>query len=121
MLGYITVGVRDIDRAVKFYDELFSILGMKMLVDKPKMKFYGISKSSGMFGICSPHNGETQHPGNGTMAAFWAGSKDSAAALYHKALELGASDEGAPGERNSIYGAYVRDLDGNKLCFYCWI
>jgi hypothetical protein len=30
-----------------------------------------------------------------------------------------ATDEGAPGERMPIsYGAYVRDLDGNKLCFF---
>ena len=37
-----------------------------------------------------------------------------------KALELGATDDGAPGERvpGMFYGAYVRDLDGNKLCFY---
>ncbi len=39
--------------------------------------------------------------------------------MYAKALELGATDEGPPGERipNVFYGAYVRDLDGNKLCF----
>ena len=39
--------------------------------------------------------------------------------LGTSALELGATDEGAPGERipKVFYGAYVRDLDGNKLCF----
>jgi predicted lactoylglutathione lyase len=41
-------------------------------------------------------------------------------AMHAKALELGATDEGAPGERvpNMFYGAYIRDLDGNKICFY---
>ena len=35
-----------------------------------------------------------------------------------KALELGATDEGEPGQRvPTFYGAYVRDLDGNKLTF----
>jgi catechol 2,3-dioxygenase-like lactoylglutathione lyase family enzyme len=39
--------------------------------------------------------------------------------VYNKALELGATDEGAPGERLPVfYGAYVRDPDGNKICFY---
>ena len=39
--------------------------------------------------------------------------------LNDKAIELGASDEGAPGERLPIfYGAYIRDPDGNKICFY---
>ena len=40
--------------------------------------------------------------------------------LYNKAMELGASDDGAPGQRipDRFYGAYVRDPDGNKLCFF---
>ena len=39
--------------------------------------------------------------------------------LYNKALELGATCDGEPGERMPVfYGAYVRDLDNNKLCFY---
>jgi predicted lactoylglutathione lyase len=53
------------------------------------------------------------------MVAIPGGSKQGVDRLYRKALELGASDEGAPGDRipNVFYGAYVRDLDGNKLCF----
>ena len=42
-------------------------------------------------------------------------------ALYKKAIELGATDEGAPGPRGGggFYAAYFRDLDGNKLnCFH---
>jgi len=44
--------------------------------------------------------------------------------LHAKALELGGADEGAPGVRGAggsqaFYAAYARDLDGNKLCFYC--
>ena len=36
-----------------------------------------------------------------------------------KALELGGSDEGAPGPRgDGFYAAYFRDLDGNKLCAF---
>jgi predicted lactoylglutathione lyase len=39
--------------------------------------------------------------------------------LYAKAIELGASCEGEPGERiPGFYGAYFRDLDGNKLVFF---
>ena len=37
-------------------------------------------------------------------------------ALYRKAMELGAADEGAPGPRGpGFYAGYFRDLDGNKL------
>jgi predicted lactoylglutathione lyase len=37
--------------------------------------------------------------------------------VYNKAIELGAQDEGAPGQRMpTFYGAYFRDPDGNKIC-----
>ena len=39
--------------------------------------------------------------------------------VHAKALELGGSDEGAPGKRGpGFYFSYFRDLDGNKLCAY---
>jgi predicted lactoylglutathione lyase len=42
--------------------------------------------------------------------------------MHRKALELGATDEGAPGPRGvpGFYAGYFRDLDGNKLNFYCF-
>jgi predicted lactoylglutathione lyase len=54
------------------------------------------------------------------MVAINAGGRENVDKLYAKAISLGASDEGEPGERvpGMFYGAYVRDLDGNKLCFY---
>jgi predicted lactoylglutathione lyase len=53
------------------------------------------------------------------MIALAAGSQDKVDALHRKALELGATDEGAPGLRGpTYYGAYWRDLDGNKLCAF---
>ena len=53
------------------------------------------------------------------MVAIPGGSPEGADELYKKALELGATDAGEPGQRTDFfYGAYVNDLDGNKLCFY---
>jgi predicted lactoylglutathione lyase len=47
---------------------------------------------------------------------------DSAAkvdAFHKKALQLGGTDEGAPGPRGEgFYAGYFRDLDGNKLNFF---
>ena len=52
-----------------------------------------------------------------SRVALAAGSREGVDALHASALGLGASDEGAPGERMpGFYGAYFRDLDGNKLC-----
>ncbi|MEM1164629.1 MAG: VOC family protein, partial [Pseudomonadota bacterium] len=73
-----------------------------------------------MVAVCEPYDKNDPQPGNGTMLAFAASSKEEAASLYAKALELGGSDEGEPGQRvpDRFYGAYARDPDGNKICFY---
>ena len=35
MIGYVTVGTNDLDRAVKFYDELFAVLGAGRFMEEP--------------------------------------------------------------------------------------
>ncbi|HEX7036715.1 MAG TPA: VOC family protein [Pseudomonadales bacterium] len=119
MIGYVTIGTNDMDRAVKFYDALLGELGAKQLMDADRIKFYGSSPGAPMLAVCIPYDQKAQHPGNGNMVAIPAGSREKVDQLYAKARELGATDEGEPGERMPVfYGAYVRDLDGNKLCFY---
>ena len=55
------------------------------------------------------------------MAAFSVSSRKAVDEAYTAAISVGAEDEGAPGLRPNFepdhYGAYVRDLDGNKLHF----
>ena len=54
------------------------------------------------------------------MVALMADSTDKVDALYAKAIELGGTDEGAPGARSdNFYAGYFRDLDVNKLNFFC--
>jgi predicted lactoylglutathione lyase len=54
------------------------------------------------------------------MVAIAVDSTDKVDAIHARALELGGSDEGAPGLRSdTFYGAYFRDLDGNKLNAFC--
>ncbi len=119
MLGYCTIGVSDMERAVGFYDALLGELGAQQLMGVDRIKMYGTSPSAPMLAICIPYNEEPHDPGNGNMVAIPGGSRDGVDKLYARALELGASDEGPPGERMPVfYGAYVRDPDGNKLCFY---
>jgi predicted lactoylglutathione lyase len=71
--------------------------------------------------VIKPYDGKAATVGNGTMVALVLDSKAKVDALYKKALELGGTDEGAPGPRgdSGFYAAYFRDLDGNKLnCFH---
>ena len=120
MLGYTTIGVSDMARAEGFYSALLSEIGARQLFGQDRIKFYGTGMDAAMLAICIPYDEQAPNCGNGNMVAIPGGSREKVDALYAKALELGASDEGAPGERvpGVFYGAYVRDLDGNKLCFY---
>ena len=120
MLGYATIGVNDMARAEGFYNELLAGIGGKQLFGQDRIKFYGTGPGGAMLAICIPYDEQAQHHGNGNMIAIPGGDRAGVDALYAKALELGATDDGAPGERvpGVFYGAYVRDLDGNKLCFF---
>ena len=120
MLGYVTIGVSDIEKAREFYTALFAEMGGQELFGFDRIRFYGKDKSQPMLAICTPFDKGDASCGNGGMVAFTAGSKEKAKSLYEKAIELGATDEGEPGQRvpDFFYGAYVRDADGNKLCFY---
>ena len=54
------------------------------------------------------------------MVALVVDSKEKVDAVYNKAIELGAKDEGPAGPRgDNFYAGYFRDLDGNKLNVFC--
>mgnify|MGYP001822537646 CR=1 FL=1 len=120
MIGYTTIGVSDMEAAKAFYSGLLADLGASVLMDMERIAFIGTGMDAPMLAVCVPYNEESQAPGNGNMVAISAGSKEAVDALHEKALELGGSCEGEPGQRipDMFYGAYVRDPDGNKLAFY---
>ena len=119
MIGYVTIGTADIEKACAFYDELFAEAGGKQLFGQDRIKFYGTGPGAPMLAVCIPYDKNDPKPGNGTMIAIPGGDRAGVDRLYAKAMALGATDEGGPGERLPVfYGAYVRDPDGNKLCFF---
>lgn len=118
---YTTVGVSDLDRAVRFYDAVFAALGVPRGADwAPGWAGWGPGYDEGVsFWICQPFDGRPPAPGNGTMIALRARNEAEVQAFHAAALAHGGHDEGAPGTRPyyepSFYVAYVRDPDGNKL------
>ncbi len=120
MIGYTTIGVTDMERSKKFYCDLFEKQGAKVVIDAGRIAFIGTGKGTPMLAVCEPYDKQAPTPGNGVMIAFPAETKEEIDALYTRALELGASDDGPAGQRipDRFYGAYVRDPDGNKLCFF---
>lgn len=119
MLGYTTIGTKNLTTSAAFYDELLALVGGKQMMGLDHIKFFGTDAGGAMLAICTPADGAEQSCGAGQMVAIPGGSPEGAEALYNKAIELGATDAGAPGQRLPFfYGSYVRDQDGNKLCFY---
>ena len=120
MIGYTCIGTNDLDKAVKFYGELFGLLGAQEVLKIDRGVGWGVAPDKPMFAVLKPFNGEKATAGNGNMVALAAANPDQVHALYDKAISLGATDEGAPGERGGgFYGAYFRDPEGNKLAAFC--
>ncbi len=124
MIGYVTLGTNDMAKARGFYSELLSTIGAKELMSMGDgFTMYGTSMTSSGIAIVPPHDGGAAHPGNGTMTAITLDERAKVDALHAKALSLGGTCEGPPGLRGdegpqAFYGAYFRDLDGNKLCAF---
>jgi predicted lactoylglutathione lyase len=120
MIGYVTLGTHDIDRAAAFYDALLAEIGATRMMSSDRFIAWTVSPRSPGLSVTYPHDGEPATVGNGTMVALVVDSRDKVDRLHAKALELGGADEGPVGERSpQFYAGYFRDLDGNKLNVFC--
>jgi catechol 2,3-dioxygenase-like lactoylglutathione lyase family enzyme len=119
MIGYVTLGTNNLPRAAKFYDALLAEIGAKRIMEADRFIAWGLSPTLPSLGITLPFDGKPATVGNGVMVALAVDKKEKVDALYEKAVELGATDEGKPGPRGEgFYAAYFRDRDGNKLNFF---
>ncbi len=121
MIGYVTLGTNDIERAGKFYDTLLGEIGAKRFMEMDGFIAWAVSPSQPGLSVIVPFDKKPATVGNGVMVALVVDSPEKVHALHQKALELGGTDEGAPGPRgdSGFYGGYFRDLDGNKLNAFC--
>jgi len=122
MIAYVMVGTNDLDSAVKFYDRLMSKMNMvRVETDKDFAAYAPKSKPENIeFYVTKPFDGNRANSGNGTMIALAVETSQIVDDCHKAGIDAGGKDEGAPGFRpthGKIYYAYVRDLDGNKLCF----
>lgn len=119
MIGYVTLGTNDKDRAAKFYDQLLAVMGAKRSQETEKYVAWGTSPTAPMLFIIKPADGKAATVGNGVMVALAARSKAEVDAVYRKAIELGGKDEGPAGPRgDDFYAGYFRDSEGNKLTVF---
>jgi catechol 2,3-dioxygenase-like lactoylglutathione lyase family enzyme len=117
MIGYVTLGTNDLERAIAFYDELLALLGAGRFMGVPgQFQAWAVGPDKPGLSVTRPWDGQAATVGNGTMVALAVDSPDKVDAVYNKAIALGATDEGPSGPRGEgFYAGYFRDLDGNKL------
>lgn len=118
MLSGVCIGTNNLVAAGEFYDVVLATLGMSCLYSDPKERGYGGADGRIQLFINLPYNEKRATSGNGTQVMFYALDKATVRTFYITALRCGGSDEGPPGPRDfhpDYYGAYARDLDGNKL------
>ena len=118
MISYVTIGTNDLERAAKFYDAVLGVLGASRAYETETFIAWTAKSGGPMISLNKPYDGKPATVGNGMMVALTAESPAMVDAVHGKALEMGATDEGAPGPRGggSSYYGYFRDPDGNKLC-----
>jgi len=119
MFSHVMIGTNDLDKAKSFYDALLGTLGTKPgFVDRHRVFW---RNKGGTFSVSKPIDGNAATFANGGTIGFVAGSTEEVDAFHKTGLANGARTcEDPPGIREAsgvkLYIAYLRDLDGNKIC-----
>jgi predicted lactoylglutathione lyase len=121
MIGYVTLGTNDLEKAAKFYDAIAGEMGVGRMMDFDQFIAWGSMGGAPGVAATKPFDGQAASVGNGVMVALEAKDTDQVQRIYDIALANGGSDEGAPGPRGDegFYAGYFRDPDGNKLNAFC--
>ncbi len=119
MIGYVTLGTNDIQRAASFYDALLGDLGAKRVMEYDTFIMWAVKPGTPALCVIKPYDQKSATVGNGVMVSLTCSGKAQVDQLYKKAISLGAKDEGPAGPRSDgFYAGYCRDMDGNKLAFF---
>lgn len=124
MLSHVTIGTSDFAAAWAFYEPLMAELGWSLRFHDMVRRWAVWADAGGsrpFLIVMAPSDGAPATAGNGSMTAYLVSDTAAVHRAHGLAVSLGARDDGAPGPRPEyhpgFYGAYVRDTDGNKLCF----
>lgn len=121
VFSHACVGASDLATSTKFYDAALAPLGVKNLGPfGENTVLYGKDKPALL--VLKPGNGEVPSS-NGVTLGFAATTPAGVDAFHAAGLAAGGTDEGAPGPRGHLpgaYAAYLRDPAGNKVCSYAF-
>ena len=119
MFSHVMVGTNDLEKAKAFYDALLGTLEVRPAkVDRHRIVYF---TKTGTFSVSKPINGQAATAANGGTIGFAANSPEQVDQWHQAGIAAGGTSiEDPPGIRNAsagkLYLAYLRDLDGNKIC-----
>ncbi len=117
MIDHISIAVRELKAAARFYDALLKPLGMTRLREEPKRVGYG--KTYAEFWINERPQLKAAPEDSGAHICLRASDVAAVDAFHAAALAAGAKSDGAPGKRPHYsaryYAAFIRDWDGNRV------
>ncbi len=120
MFSHVMVGSSDIARSRAFYDAVIGAMGGKPGVQDAKGRLI-YAHRGGRLMVSSPNDGQPATGANGGTIGLAMESQAEVEAWHKAGVEHGGTScEDPPGVRQgangSMYLAYLRDPDGNKLC-----
>lgn len=126
MISHIFAGANDFEGQLVFYASVLETLGWSLKfveADRPWAGFRPPGAERPLFLLGRPDDGASASAGNGQMVALLAASRGLVDQAYQAGLAAGGTCDGPPGLRPhyhpNYYGAYLRDLEGAKICICC--
>jgi catechol 2,3-dioxygenase-like lactoylglutathione lyase family enzyme len=117
MIDHVSVPVRDLELAGRFYDAVLATLGIARL--ETRGATIGFGKRYADFWLNLRPGMQPLALDSGAHVCLRARSTQAVDAFHAAALAAGGTCDGAPGLRpqhgDNYYAAFVRDLDGNRI------
>ena len=119
--GFMMVGTNNLIDSEIFYSAIFVPLDLSKVLTTERYIGYAQKDNPReiKFYITKPVNKKPATCGNGTQISFLVDSKKKVEEFHAIGVKNGGTNEGSPLIRSGDYYAYIRDLDGNKICAYC--
>jgi catechol 2,3-dioxygenase-like lactoylglutathione lyase family enzyme len=121
MIDHVSIGVRDIPTAKRFYDAALQPLGYECLSQAESS--LGFGRGAVAFWIHAVESPVPPDPKSGLHFCFSAPTRRSVDSFHSAALKAGGRDNGAPAIRadydSNYYAAFVVDPDGYRIEAYC--
>jgi catechol 2,3-dioxygenase-like lactoylglutathione lyase family enzyme len=121
MINHVSIGVKDMTAARRFYDAALAPLGVRPLHKSAGAVGYGVSKAQ--FWVSAVPHPVPSDAQSGLHICFDAPTRKAVNEFHAAALKEGGRDNGRPGLRPeygpNYYGGFVIDLDGYRIEAYC--